>query len=332
MITSVAVLAAVAAVAAVVITPYLSGSARPARIYVSPGTTNAALADSLSACQSRGFGDRVATLLSLLNVDLSNRIGAYDIAAGDSPLDVARRVRNRQQASIKLTFHNVRTTGQFAEVVAARYLMTKDELMQCLADSAFCASLGKTPATMSAALMPDTYEFYWGVTPQKMLTTIARYASRFWTPERTARAQALGLSPDEVATLASIVEEETAKPDEWGMVARLYVNRLNQGMKLQADPTVKFALGNFALRRITHAMLNTDSPYNTYRCDGLPPGPIRFPDPRVIDAVLSAPAHPYTYMCAKEDFSGYHNFTDSYSTHLRNAARYQAALNSRGIH
>lgn len=327
-----AAVAAVAVIAAVVLIPFFSGSGREARIYVRPGISTEALADSLAATQGDAFAGRVSSLLSLLEVDLSKRVGAYDIAAGDSPLDVARRLRNRQQASIKLTFHNLRTTGQLADAVAARFLMTRDELMQCLTDSAFCASLGKTPATMPAALLPDTYEFYWGVTPQKLLTTIARYSSRFWTTERAAQAQVLGLSPDEVATIASIVEEETAKPDEWGMVARLYINRLKQGMKLQADPTVKFALGNFALRRITHAMLTTDSPYNTYRCDGLPPGPIRFPDRRVIDAVLRAPQHPYTYMCAKEDFSGYHNFTDSYTTHLRNAARYQAALNSRGIH
>ncbi len=153
----------------------------------------------------------------------------------------------------------------------------------------------------------------------------------FWTKERLDKAAKLGLTPVEVATIASIVEEESNKKDERPMIARLYINRVKQGMKLQADPTVKFATGNFALRRITGKHLRTDSPYNTYKNVGLPPGPIRVPNAATLDAVLNAPEHNYIYMCAKEDFSGRHNFAADYATHRKNAKKYQAALNRRGI-
>ena len=154
----------------------------------------------------------------------------------------------------------------------------------------------------------------------------------FWNPDRIAKARELGLDPVGVTTIASIVAEETSKADERPKVARLYLNRLSRGMKLQADPTVKFAIGDFSLRRIGGSMLNIDSPYNTYRVKGLPPGPIRIVDPQLIDDVLNAPAHNYIYMCAREDFSGYHNFSTDYATHQANAKRYQAELDRRKIH
>ena len=153
----------------------------------------------------------------------------------------------------------------------------------------------------------------------------------FWSEERLGKAQAAGLTPDEVATLASIVDEETANDAEKPMVAGMYINRLRTGMPLQADPTIKFALHDFSLRRIYHGHLETDSPYNTYRNTGLPPGPIRIPSISGIDAVLDYVRHDYLYMCAKEDFSGTHNFARTYREHLANAAKYTKALNQRGI-
>jgi UPF0755 protein len=151
----------------------------------------------------------------------------------------------------------------------------------------------------------------------------------FWNDKREQQAQSIGLSKSEVITLASIVEEENFKEVEKGMIAGLYMNRLQKGMKLQADPTVKFALQDFSITRITGDDLLKDSPYNTYLYTGLPPGPIRIPETSTIDSVLNYRRHEYIYMCAKEDFSGRHSFAKTYSEHLKNAARYHKALNSR---
>ncbi len=158
-----------------------------------------------------------------------------------------------------------------------------------------------------------------------------KFSDSFWNSDRKEKAEKLGLTPDEVIALAAIVEGETAKADEKGKVARLYMNRLKQHIKLQADPTVKFALGDFALRRLRLADTRIESPWNTYYVEGLPPGPICIPEKSSIDAVLDAPEHDYIYMCAKEDFSGYHNFAVDYSEHEANAKRYQNALNERNI-
>ena len=151
---------------------------------------------------------------------------------------------------------------------------------------------------------------------------------KFWNDERKAKAQNLGITPQQATIICSIAEEETQNRAERGVVARLYLNRLNIGMPLQADPTVKYAVGDFSLRRVLNIHLEKDSPYNTYKVAGLPPGPIRMVDKRTIDALLNSKPHKYLYMCAKEDFSGTHNFATSLGEHLRNAARYHAALNA----
>jgi UPF0755 protein len=167
--------------------------------------------------------------------------------------------------------------------------------------------------------------------PEKLLESMKKYSDSFWTSSRKEKAEKIGLTPDQVITLAAIVEGETYKPDEKGKVARLYLNRLEKNMKLQADPTVKFAIGDFALKRLRLSDTKIESPWNTYYIDGLPPGPICIPEKSSIEAVLDAPQHDYIYMCAKEDFSGTHNFARTYQEHLQNAARYTQALNERDI-
>ena len=169
------------------------------------------------------------------------------------------------------------------------------------------------------------------MTPESFLQKMKREYRIYWEGKREQQAKRWGLTPVEVATLASIVEEETNKRDEMGKVAGLYMNRLRKGMPLQADPTVKFAHGDFSLKRILNVHLTIESPYNTYRVTGLPPGPIRIPSKQVIDAVLTHIPNGYFYMCAKEDFSGYHNFAVTLAEHQRNAIRYQQALNRLGI-
>lgn len=300
-------------------------------IYIYPNATKPALADSIAAKCNKAFAKRVTNMLQWLDVDLGNRTGAYSITADDTPLSTARKIRNKQQSPVKFTFNNIRLKQQFADRVAKKLLMSESDIMTILNDSSTCAKFGKTPLTIVNILLPDSYECWWNTSPGQLMNTMHHYYEQFWNGERDVKAKSLGLSRDQIQILASIVEEETSKRDEMGLVARLYINRLERGMLLQADPTVKFAIGDFSIRRITNAMLKTESPYNTYLYPGLPPGPIRFASKAGIDAVLNAPKHNYLYMCAKEDFSGYHNFASTYAQHMRNARKYQAELNRRGI-
>ncbi|MBE6311441.1 MAG: endolytic transglycosylase MltG [Bacteroidales bacterium] len=300
-------------------------------IFIYPNMTNDQLADTLKSRLGNEFGDHTITTLNLLKSDITQRVGAYKIPKGSSPYHAARLLQRGAQTSIRFSFNYVRTVDQFAERVSQRLLMDKEDLLTLLTDAEFCKKYGKTPETIVSIFQPDTYDFFWTVSPKAFVDNMFRYYNLFWNEERLAKAKALGFTPDEVVTIGSIVEEEIAKREEAGKVARLYINRIQKGMLLQADPTVKFALGDFKLRRIWSSMLSIDSPYNTYRYKGLPPGPIRFVEKRTLDAVLNAPSHPYIYMCAKEDFSGYHNFTASYAEHKNNARRYQRELNRRGI-
>ncbi len=312
--------------------PYLfMGAPSEGLVKVRKGSTIEQIADSVKSQVDVKFGQRVETMLRLMNAQVENRQGAYRITPGTSPFTAARRIKNGVQSGVRFTFNNVRTLDEWADRWGSTFMEGADEMRNALKDSAVCAKYGKTPQTIACLLMPDTYEFYWDISPEKTLDRLNDYYNDFWTSERKAKAQRLGLTPEEVATVASIVEEETSKADERGKVARLYLNRYQQGMRLQADPTVKFALGDFSIKRITVPMTQINSPYNTYRVNGLPPGPIRLPEKSTIDAVLDAPQHDYLYMCARADFSGYHDFTRDYAAHLDNAHRYQAALNSRGI-
>ena len=210
-------------------------------------------------------------------------------------------------------------------------MMDSAVVAQHFADSAFCRQYGYDTATMACLFIPNTYEVYWNTSLEDFMKRMQKENTIFWNKERLRLAEATGLTPNEVVTLASIVDEETANNAEKPMVAGMYINRLRTGMPLQADPTVKFALHDFSLRRIYHNHLNVESPYNTYRNTGLPPGPIRIPSIAGIDAVLNHVKHDYLYMCAKEDFSGTHNFARTYREHLANAAKYSKALNQRGI-
>lgn len=240
------------------------------------------------------------------------------------------RMARGHESPVRLTFNNVRTLDELARRVTAN-LAVSPEAFLAATDSLLSAK-GFKKAEYPAAFLCDTYEVYATTSAEKLVRRLVKARDTFWNPDRIAKARELGLDPVGVTTIASIVAEETSKADERPKVARLYLNRLSRGMKLQADPTVKFAIGDFSLRRIGGSMLNIDSPYNTYRVKGLPPGPIRIVDPQLIDDVLNAPAHNYIYMCAREDFSGYHNFSTDYATHQANAKRYQAELDRRKIH
>ncbi|MBR5728554.1 MAG: endolytic transglycosylase MltG [Muribaculaceae bacterium] len=312
--------------------PYFAtGAPDDGLIKLRKGSTIEMATDSIASNIDTKFAERVGKLLSMTGADLSKRQGAFKVNKGDSPFKVMRLLRSGAESGIRFTFNNVRTREEFAERWGSKFMMGKDEMLKVLNDPIALVGVGRTPENVTAMLLPDSYEFYWDITPTEFLVKMKGYYDKFWNEERLGKARKLGLTPDEVAIVASIVEEETSMSDERPKVARLYLNRLAAKMPLQADPTVKYAIGDFSIKRITNAMTRTVSPYNTYVNPGLPPGPIRIPEKKSLDAVLDAPSHNYLYMCAAEDFSGYHNFALDYGTHMANARRYQDALNKRGI-
>jgi len=330
---AVSILAVVSVVAAIALwrmmfAGYSGGE--PVRIYMAAVYGSEQVDSCLRASLGDSFGGKVARLWRISGGSPEAAHGSYVVSPGDKAVRVAKRLRNGRQTPLTFTFNNVRTLHQLAERAAERMeFSASDFLAAC--DRILPQRGYAREEEYAAAFLPDSYEFYWTSSPERVVRTLADTRDRFWNDERRSAARKLGLRPIDVATIASIAEEETAVAEERAVVARLYINRLHKGMKLQADPTVKFAVGDFSLRRITGKHLQIDSPYNTYRHDGLPPGPIRIADAATLSAVLAAPQHGYLYMCAKEDFSGRHNFASDAATHMANARRYRAALDRRGI-
>ena len=313
-------------------TPFSSSSKTGTYIYIDADDTAdsvyAKLAATAAANHLTSF--RVAAALSGYSGHVHP--GCYETAGGVSTLRLLRNLRSGRQTPVRLVVPAVRTMGDMARRLSRQLAADSASLAAAFSDSALCATVDCSPATLPCIFVPETYEVLWTVSPDELVKRMKKESDKFWNASRKGKAEKQGLSPQEVVTLASIVDQETANDAEKPMVAGMYLNRLRQGMKLQADPTVKFALGDFGLRRILHEHLTVDSPYNTYRNAGLPPGPIAVPQISSIDAVLNAVRHDYLYMCAKEDFSGTHNFAVTYEEHLANAARYTRALNERNIH
>ncbi len=257
--------------------------------------------------------------------------GRYAIDPGMTMPDVIRLLRSGNQAAVKLTFNNIRTSEDLAGRLAQQLMVDSLTLLQSLRDPLVAENYGFSPENFVAMFIPNTYEVYWSTNVEGLLMRMKKEYERFWNDSRRKKAGKLNLTPEEVSTLASIVEEEATYTDEYPIVAGLYLNRLKRGMRLEADPTVKFSVGDFSLRRILYSHLEVESPYNTYKRAGLPPGPIRIPSIAAIEATLSPGQHDYLFMCAKDDLSGRHNFAVTHAEHARNAARYQRALNQRGI-
>ena len=259
------------------------------------------------------------------------KTGRYAIKPTDNMRYLHRRLSMGYQTPIKLTVGSVRTLDRIARNTARQLMVDSCEIATLLNDTAYIRKIGYTKETLPALFIPNTYEVYWNMSVEDFMQRMLKEHKAFWNEKRLKQAEAIGLTPIEVSTLASIVEEETANQAEKPMVAGLYINRLKKGMLLQADPTVKFSLQEFGLKRILFKHLEVDSPYNTYKYAGLPPGPIRVPSYQGLESVLNYTKHNYLYMCAKEDFSGTHNFAVTSAQHAANARKYQQALNRRGI-
>lgn len=267
-----------------------------------------------------------------MNYPKSVKTGRYALENGITMPEIIRLLRSGNQKPVKLTFNNMRTKENLAGRISNQLMIDSLTLLVSIKDENNIRELGFDSNTVVAMFIPNTYEVYWDISVDKLLKRMQSEYNAFWNENRKTKAKQIGLTPIEVSTLASIVEEEATYSDEYPIVAGLYLNRLKRGQRLEADPTVKFAVGDFSLRRILYKHLEVESPYNTYKNDGLPPGPIRVPSIKVIEATLSPEDHKYLFMCAKDDLSGRHNFATTHAEHIRNAARYQKALNEKKIY
>ncbi len=259
------------------------------------------------------------------------RTGHYAVGKDETAMSLFVKFKNGLQSPVRLVVPSVRTSGQLSERLSRQLMLDSASIASALNDSVVCASHGFTVETALAMFIPDTYEVYWDMGIENFIRRMKREHDSFWDGKRRKRAAELGMTELEVSVLASIVDEETTIDDEKPAIAGLYINRLRRRMPLQADPTVKYAVGDFALKRVLNKHLSVDSPYNTYIHRGLPPGPIRVPSKKGIDAVLWHDDNNYLFMCAKEDFSGRHNFASTLQEHNANAARYRRALDKLGI-
>ncbi|MBS2098601.1 endolytic transglycosylase MltG [Carboxylicivirga linearis] len=258
--------------------------------------------------------------------------GRYQIEEGMSNNTLINLLRSGKQSPVKVTFNNIRTKEELAGVISHYIEADSISLLESLNDNILQKEIGVNSETILTLFLPNTYEFWWNTTAEKFIKRMNTEHQKFWNEDRTAKAKELNLTPTEVSILAAIVDEETIKADEKPKVAGLYLNRLKKNIRLQADPTIKYAMGDFSVQRILKKDLEINSPYNTYKYAGLPPGPIRIPSISGINAVLNRTQHNYLYMCAKEDFSGYHNFAKTLKQHNQNAAKFQRALNKRKIY
>ncbi len=260
------------------------------------------------------------------------KAGKYKIPTNTSNNALINLLRSGKQESVKVIFNKIRTKERFAGTVAKYIEMDSLSLVNKLYDKKYLKKYNKNIETAMALFIPNTYRFFWNTSVDGFMDRMFVEYQRFWTYKRLRKAKSLKMTADEVIILASIVEEETIKNDEKPLVAGVYINRLKKGMRLQADPTVRFAVGNFEIKRILNKHLEVDSKYNTYKYAGLPPGPICIPSISSIDAVLNYKKHSYLFFCAKDDFSGYHAFAKTLRQHNQNAAKYRKALNRNRIY
>ncbi len=299
--------------------------------YIRTGATFADVKDSMTAGQILKNIKSFEWLADYKDYTNHVRPGKYLITDGMSNNDLINMLKTGRQEPVKLVFNNVRTKYQLAGKISKQLEADSASILKVLNDSHYLSKFGFTTDNAIVVFIPDTYEMYWNTSPTQLFEKMNASYKKFWSKDRMDKANKAGLTPIQIEILASIVQEETAQFSEMSTIAGLYLNRLNKGMKLEADPTVKFAVGDFTIKRVLKRHLEVESPYNTYKVTGLPPGPICFPDPRVIDKTLDYEKHDYIYMCAKEDFSGFHNFARTAAEHAANARKYQNALNLHNI-
>jgi peptidoglycan lytic transglycosylase G len=296
-------------------------------LYIKTGETYPVLKEDL---QSKGiiknpvWFDMVAQNLDYKN---SVKAGKYEIKKGMSLFELVRMLRGGRQTPVNLVITKFRIKENFAGKAGKMFEFDSLQMIAFLSNNDSLKTYGLDTNTVLSAVLPDTYTYYWNTTPKKVFLKLFDASQKFWNDARKKKADSIGLSPVKVSTLASIIDEESNYAPEKSNIASVYLNRLSKNIPLQADPTVKFALKDFGLKRIYEKHLMFESPYNTYRNAGLPPGPICTPQTTTLDAVLNAPKTDYLYFVAKSDFSGAHVFAANYDDHLKYAKEYQEALN-----
>jgi len=304
----------------------------PVRIYLPTGSDFVCLKDTL---------ERNDLLRSMKSFNITSRLksfgktvkpGSYIIEPGMSNNSLVNMLRSGRQAPVRVTFNNIRTLDELAGKVGMQIEADSASLAEFLGDESNYSADGFDRQTVISVFIPDTYELYWSVDSRGFYRRMLKEYRDYWNDDRISMAENLMLTPAEVSVLASIVDEEASREDEKPRIAGLYLNRLSSGMPLQADPTIKFAVNDFTLRRILNRHLEVDSPYNTYKYAGLPPGPIRCPSRSGLEAVLNAEEHEYLFMVARFDGSGYHHFSRTLAEHNRYAAAYRRELNRRRIY
>lgn len=294
------------------------------------GTSGAQLAAVLSAQGALADSAAFHRYLRQRGLETRSYSGQYRVVRGSSTRAIVNQIAGRRQLPVQLVVTSTRTTGEWARRVASQLAIDSAALNDCMRDSLFLASLGFTPRALPSMVIPNTYEVYWDIAPEQLLARLVREHDAYWSDTRRALAAQIPLTPLEISTLASIIQEEVVHPSELPMVAGVYINRLRRGMHLQACPTAKYAAGNMALTRVLKAHTQIESPYNTYIHPGLPPGPIIYPSMQALEAVLHYAHHDYLYFCAKADFSGYHHFSRTGLEHMRYAEEYHRALTRQG--
>jgi UPF0755 protein len=305
---------------------------RPFSLYIPKGATYESVLDTLKKHQIVENMTAFRFVAKLMKYPQRVKAGHYLIQAGMGNYNAIGKLRSGSQDPIQLTFNSsIRLKSELIDKVGNKFAFGPEGLRPLLNSPDSCKKYGFDTTTVICLFIPNTYELFWTVKPTALMERMASEYKNFWNANRKAKAATLNLSQTQVQTLASIVRAETIKADEQPRVAGVYLNRLKRGIKLEADPTVIFANNDFTIRRVLNRHLTFDSPYNTYRYAGLPPGPINLPPPGAIDAVLNPEQHDYLFFVAKADFSGYHTFSRNMTEHMANARIYQQALNQRKI-
>lgn len=296
--------------------------------------TGSGFADVLKTIEQQGIVKDTTTFMQVAYSEkYENRVkpGKYRLHKGMGNKKFIRMLALGEQEPVKIAFQNVRLKETFAGMVGKKLEADSASIIHLLDSASYLKPFGFTPDDVYVMFMPNSYKMYWNGSAEKFFVRMNDEYQKFWIPERKEQAKAAGLTPVQVSILASIVDAEALHDNEMPAIAGLYLNRLNRGMKLEADPTVIFALKDFTIKRVLNKYLVFNSPYNTYLNKGLPPGPIMMPSVNAVKAVLNYKKHNYIYMCAKDDFSGYHNFATNMADHLINAHKFQQALNDRNI-